>query len=344
MLLVFGINNLTLFHFLPSKESNMNWTSALYASLVGTNLEGWIQTLIPQLADWQASARHGDTKKWEKQLQQLPSIDQVQSTLTSSVSLTQQNQFSENQRAHVESVLKQFIPWRKGPFHFFGIDIDTEWRSDWKWDRVLPHIKPLANKKVLDVGCGSGYHLFRMLGEDAKLVIGIDPTELFFYQFHIFKKYLPNLNVHFAPVGIEDMPALNAFDTVFSMGVLYHRRDPIEFLYQLKNQLVSGGQLVLETIVIEGDETSVLMPGERYAQMRNVWFLPSSDALVQWLSRVGFEDIQKVDENMTSTDEQRATKWMTNHSLIDFLDPNNKSLTIEGYPAPKRAVFIATKK
>ena len=47
---------------------------------------------------------------------------------------------------------------------------------------------------------------------------------------------------------------------------------------------------------------------------------------------------------MTSTDEQRATKWMTNHSLIDFLDPNNKSLTIEGYPAPKRAVFIATKK
>ncbi len=322
----------------------MNWTSALYASLVGTNLEGWIQTLIPQLADWQASARHGDTKKWEKQLQQLPSIDQVQSTLTSSVSLTQQNQFSENQRAHVESVLKQFIPWRKGPFHFFGIDIDTEWRSDWKWDRVLPHIKPLANKKVLDVGCGSGYHLFRMLGEDAKLVIGIDPTELFFYQFHIFKKYLPNLNVHFAPVGIEDMPALNAFDTVFSMGVLYHRRDPIEFLYQLKNQLVSGGQLVLETIVIEGDETSVLMPGERYAQMRNVWFLPSSDALVQWLSRVGFEDIQKVDENMTSTDEQRATKWMTNHSLIDFLDPNNKSLTIEGYPAPKRAVFIATKK
>jgi tRNA (mo5U34)-methyltransferase len=197
---------------------------------------------------------------------------------------------------------------------------------------------------VLDVGCGSGYHLFRMLGEEAKLVVGIDPTELFFYQFHIFKKYLPQHKVHFAPIGIEDMPQLDAFDTVFSMGVLYHRRDPIEFLYQLKQQLNSGGQLVLETIVIDGDDKAVLMPDERYAQMRNVWFLPSCDALAQWLSRVGFVDIKKVDESVTSIEEQRATEWMTNHSLVDFLDPNDPTLTVEGYPAPKRAVFTATKK
>jgi tRNA (mo5U34)-methyltransferase len=183
-----------------------------------------------------------------------------------------------------------------------------------------------------------------MLGEDAKLVIGIDPTELFFYQFQVFKRYLPKMSVHYVPLGIEDMPTLHAFDTVFSMGVLYHRRDPIEFLYQLKNQLVSGGQLVLETIVIDGDETSVLMPGERYAQMRNVWFLPSSEALMQWLSRVGFVDIKKVDENTTTVEEQRTTDWMTNHSLADFLDPTNRTLTIEGYPAPKRAVFTAIKK
>lgn len=322
----------------------MNWTSVLYASLVGTNLEGWIQTLIPQLSDWQTAERHGDTKKWKKQLQQLPAIDDVKSDLVSSVSLRQDLQFSESQRTHIENVLKQFMPWRKGPFHFFGIDIDTEWRSDWKWERVVSHIKPLANKKVLDVGCGSGYHLFRMMGQDAKLVIGIDPSELFFYQFHIFKQYLPNKNLHFVPVGIEDMPSLEAFDTVFSMGVLYHRRDPIEFLYQLKNQLVSGGQLVLETLVIDGDETSVLVPGERYAQMRNVWFLPSCDALSQWLTRVGFIDIRKVDICKTTIQEQRATEWMNNHSLIDFLDPINPELTIEGYPAPQRAVFLATKK
>lgn len=322
----------------------MNWKSALYSDLIDTDLEHWIATLIPQIDRWERTANHGDTKKWQKQLLQLPCISPAEINLKTQVCLTQDGTLGNAQLAHIESVLKQFMPWRKGPFQLFGIDIDTEWRSDWKWDRVLPHIASLANKRVLDVGCGSGYHLFRMLGEDAKLVIGIDPTDLFFYQFQIFKKYLPQHKVHFIPQGIEDMPELNAFDTVFSMGVLYHRRDPIEFLYQLKNQLASGGQLVLETIIIDGDETSVLMPGERYAQMRNVWFLPSCDALTQWLSRVGFVDIEKVEENTTSIKEQRATQWMTNHSLVDFLDPHNPSLTIEGYPAPKRAVFIATKK
>lgn len=322
----------------------MNWKSSLYKALVGTELEKWIATLIPQLNNWDTSSPHGDSKKWQKQLQQLPTISNVEVDLKSSVSFKQKTPFSENQRLHLESVLKQFTPWRKGPYHFFGIDIDTEWRSDWKWDRVLPHLNPLANKKVLDVGCGSGYHMYRMLGENADLVVGIDPTELFFYQFHIFKNYLNESNIHYVPIGIEHMPELNAFDTVFSMGVLYHRKDPIEFLYQLKNQLRSGGQLVLETIVIDGDETSVLMPGERYAQMRNVWFLPSCDALTQWLSRVGFVNIQKVDESITTVEEQRATEWMTNHSLSDFLDKNDPSLTIEGYPAPKRAVFTATKK
>jgi tRNA (mo5U34)-methyltransferase len=236
------------------------------------------------------------------------------------------------------------MPWRKGPFSLFGIDIDTEWRSDWKWDRVVQHIETLEGRKVLDVGCGSGYHLFRMLGEKAELVVGIDPTELFYYQFSIFKKYLSNSPIHYLPLGIEDMPSQNSFDTVFSMGVLYHRRDPIEFLYQLKNQLRSGGQLVLETIVVDGDIDTVLMPGERYAQMRNVWFLPSNLALKQWLERVGFIDIQLVDESITTSEEQRATEWMTNHSLADFLDPDDASLTVEGYPAPTRSVFIAKKK
>ncbi|MFQ3249720.1 MAG: tRNA (mo5U34)-methyltransferase [Glaciecola sp.] len=322
----------------------MNWKSALYQDLIDTKLEAWIHTLIPQLESWENNSKNADTKRWQKQLQQLPDIDQVKFDLKTRVAFEQESAFSDGQSAHLQSVLKQFMPWRKGPFHLFGIDIDTEWRSDWKWDRVLPHIAPLRDRRVLDVGCGSGYHLFRMLGEEAKLVVGIDPTELFFYQFHIFKKYLPQHKVHFAPIGIEDMPQLDAFDTVFSMGVLYHRRDPIEFLYQLKQQLNSGGQLVLETIVIDGDDKAVLMPDERYAQMRNVWFLPSCDALAQWLSRVGFVDIKKVDESVTSIEEQRATEWMTNHSLVDFLDPNDPTLTVEGYPAPKRAVFTATKK
>jgi tRNA (mo5U34)-methyltransferase len=125
------------------------------------------------------------------------------------------------------------------------------------------------------------------------------------------------------------------------MGVLYHRRSPIEFLQQLKDQLVSGGELVLETLVVDGDEQTVMIAGERYAQMRNVWFLPSTAALTVWMQRLGFTNIKIVDKAQTTIEEQRSTDWMTSQSLVDFLDPNDPNKTIEGYPAPLRAVITA---
>ena len=234
------------------------------------------------------------------------------------------------------------MPWRKGPFTLHGLTIDTEWRSDWKWDRVLPHLAPLTHRTVLDVGCGSGYHLWRMRGAGAEFVVGIDPSQLFYSQFSAIKHFHPDPNVHLLPIGIDEMPELKAFDTVFSMGVLYHRKSPIDFLQQLKNQLRPGGQLVLETLVVAGDANTVLVPGERYAKMRNVWFIPSCAALLGWLSRVGFQQATVVDLNVTSLDEQRKTDWMHNESLVDFLDPTDHSKTIEGYPAPLRAVITAT--
>lgn len=82
------------------------------------------------------------------------------------------------------------------------------------------------------------------------------------------------VNIGYVNIGVEQLPLIKAFDTVFSMGVLYHRKSPIEFLQQLKSQLRPGGELMLETLVVEGDENTVLMTGDRYAQMRNVWFYP----------------------------------------------------------------------
>ncbi len=150
-----------------------------------------------------------------------------------------------------------------------------------------------------------------------------------------------NDKVHLLPLGIEQLPELQAFDTVFSMGVLYHRRSPLDHLIQLKNPLVSGGELILETLVIEGDENSVLVPFDRYAQMRNVYFFPSALALKAWLEKVGFVDVKIVDENVTTLGEQRSTEWMTHNSLPDYIDPNDPTKTVEGYPAPRRAILVA---
>ena len=234
-------------------------------------------------------------------------------------------------------------PWRKGPFDLFGVHVDTEWRSDWKWSRVAPHLD-LRGKRVLDVGCGNGYYQWRMLGAGADSVIGIDPNWLFFCQFQAVQRYLPDLPAWHLPFALEDLPAaLEGFDTVFSMGVFYHRRSPIEHLLALKDCLLKGGELVLETLVIEGDENQVLVPEDRYAQMRNVWFLPSVPALERWLRRAGFRDVRCVDVSTTSVEEQRSTEWMRYQSLSDFLDPADHSRTIEGLPAPRRAVLVARK-
>lgn len=313
-----------------------------YAEIANNALHKWLEVLPAQLASWRKEALHGDFKQWQKVLANLPKTQTTAIDLTDQVSFGRADELSAGAKQQLEVLLKQLMPWRKGPFTLHGLHIETEWRSDWKWDRVLPHLTPLQHRSVLDVGCGSGYHLWRMRGAGAEFVVGIDPSQLFYAQFEAIKHFNPDPKVHLIPIGIDDMPVLKAFDTVFSMGVLYHRKSPIDFLQQLKNQLRPGGQLVLETLVVEGDATTVLVPGERYAKMRNVWFIPSCEALLGWLQRVGFADAKVVDLNLTSLDEQRKTQWMENESLVDFLDPTDHSKTIEGYPAPLRAVIIAT--
>lgn len=305
-------------------------------------LSHWLNTLPAQLSAWQRESLHGKFKQWFNAVEHLPELTPSTLDLQQSVTAALLPDISQGQREGLEVRLRQLMPWRKGPYSLYGVNIDTEWRSDWKWERLAPHISPLQNRLVLDVGCGSGYHLWRMVGAGAQLAVGIDPMQLFVCQFEAVRKLLGNdQRAHVLPLGIEQLPELAAFDTVFSMGVLYHRRSPLDHLWQLKNQLVSGGELVLETLVIEGDENAVLVPGERYAQMRNVYFIPSALALVRWLEKCGFVDVRIVDHCVTTLEEQRRTSWMTTESLADFLNPTDHSKTSEGYPAPLRAVIVA---
>jgi tRNA (mo5U34)-methyltransferase len=315
-----------------------------YQQIATNRLSHWLNTLPSHLTHWHNNNLHGEYQHWQKTLDALPTIDQESTIdLVNSVKVGEIGDFNDGQFKRLENLMKKFKPWRKGPYHIHGLHIDTEWRSDFKWDRLAPHIADLSGKYVLDIGCGSGYHLWRMRGAGAEFVVGIDPTQLFLMQFNAVQHFINDHNVNLLPLGVEELPDLAAFDTVFSMGVLYHRKSPIDFLYQLKAQLVKGGELVLETLIVDGDENTVLVPGERYAKMRNVWFLPSGKAMCAWLERCGFSNVRMVDIDVTALDEQRKTQWIDTESLQDFLDPNDQSKTIEGYPAPKRAIFIANK-
>ena len=314
--------------------------SPLVRRLAATPLAEWATTLQARL-DAKMEKGHGDLERWQSALDALPDVVPTEIDLLDGLRLD--TDCDDETRAKMRQALMGLSPWRKGPFDLFGVHVDTEWHSDWKWSRVAPHID-LQGKRVLDVGCGNGYYMWRMLGAGAHSVIGVDPNWLFFCQFQAVQRYLQQEAAWHLPFPFEALPAnLEGFDTVFSMGVFYHRRSPIEHLLALKDCLVKGGELVLETLVIEGDVNQVLVPEDRYAQMRNVWFLPSIAALERWLRRAGFSDVRCVDVSITTVEEQRATEWMKFQSLSDYLDPNDHSKTIEGLPAPMRAVIVAKK-
>jgi tRNA (mo5U34)-methyltransferase len=315
--------------------------AALRQGLLGTPLAPLADTVPDDLLP---AINHGDFPRWRAALDALPDWDLARVDLVNGVRVQRTTPLTEAEHAALRQTLMGLHPWRKGPYDVFGVHIDTEWRSDWKWQRVLPHIAPLADRTVLDVGCGNGYHCWRMGGVGARLVIGVDPMLLFNLQYWALRKYLPQYPVHLLPLAFEQVPdKLAAFDTVFSMGVLYHRRSPFEHLQSLKNALRPGGELVLETLVVAGPRGHVLVPEGRYSRMPNVWFLPSPATLESWLVKAGFVMPRVVDVNITSTDEQRPTAWMTWESLPHDLDPHDASLTVEGHPRPMRAVVVAKK-
>jgi len=307
------------------------------------SLAKWTESLPQHLEAFLFQRKHGDIPKWLAALAGMPDFQPTAIDLNNAaIKIAPPAVWSDEDHQNMLTALQGLHPWRKGPFEFADVYVDTEWRSDWKWDRVQPGISSLQGRRVLDIGCGSGYHCWRMAGEGAELVIGVDPSLLFLCQFQAVQRYVQAANVHLLPVGVQHIPAnLKAFDTTFSMGVFYHRSAPFEHLQQLKDTLREGGELVLETLVIEGGLGDVLVPEGRYASMNNVWFLPSVLTMESWLRKAGFSNIRCINVNKTSTDEQRSTDWMTFFSLENYLDPANPDLTIEGHPAPLRATFVA---
>ena len=295
---------------------------ALRRCLEDLGLQGWLGKLEPLLRERLSDSSHGDFHKWRSVLEQLAT--------------------DPSDAATRRTLLLELAPWRKGPFHVGGVEIDSEWRSDLKWRRCAEAVEPLTGRAVLDVGSGNGYYALRMRDAGARAVIGIDPTLLYVMQFLAIRGFERSGQVHVLPLRLDELPgASRAFDTTFSMGVLYHQRSPLEHLRQLRGTLRPGGQLVLETLYLPGEDSYASTPAERYARMRNVWLLPTIPELTTWLRRSGFRDAEIVDRSITSTDEQRSTEWMRFESLAEALDPADPSRTVEGWPAPRRVVAVA---
>ena len=314
----------------------------------GTWLSHFATDLYTQSYEILERRPHGDRARWKSAIHSLPEIQPTEKHFDrDAIQCTSQQEISDCEKQILSEKLMQLHPWRKGPFDLFGVFIDTEWRSNLKWNRIQDKIASLNGRIILDVGCGNGYYLYRMLGQGARLALGIDPTQLFLAQFVALQHYFSADQALLLPIKSEeilaesDLEITQGFDTIFSMGVYYHRRDPVGHLSELYQLMRPGGELVLETLVIAGEENSELEFTGRYAQMRNVWSIPTVTRLIDNMTKAGFVNAELIDLTATTVEEQRSTSWMQFDSLEKYLDSCDRRKTIEGHPAPLRATIKA---
>ena len=272
--------------------------------------------------------------------------DPIEIDLTSPVvRIGREEDLSDHKRTIVRQAIESILPWRKGPFELFGVPIDAEWRSDLKWDRIASELDPLEGKRVVDIGCNNGYYMFRMIPHNPKLVIGVDPSERCWYQFELFQQYIRDPGLVYQMLGVEEMIHFTeVFDVVLLMGVLYHHRSPFEVLTWVKHCMRPGAQIIVENLAIPGDEEMALCPPDRYAKMRNVYLIPTASCLANWMIKSGFTQVEVFSSEKLLTHEQRKTPLAPYQSLEDFLDPDDHSKTVEGYPAPLRVCVKGRKK
>ncbi|RLA67482.1 MAG: tRNA 5-methoxyuridine(34)/uridine 5-oxyacetic acid(34) synthase CmoB [Epsilonproteobacteria bacterium] len=291
-----------------------------------------------------------ERKKWltwkniqpyQKAISALKSYEDVTITLGDKVEIFIKT-LSEKDRQQIEDTAILMKPWRKGPFVLNNLLIDSEWQSQIKYNLLEPHFN-LKNKIVGDIGCNNGYYLFRMLSQKPQKLIGFDPSAIYYSQF-LFMNHFIKSDIIYELLGVEHVAEYeHRFDTLFCLGVLYHRSDPVAMLKSLFKGLNKAGELILDTFMIDGEEEICLTPKYRYSKIPNIYFVPTINALKNWCYRAGFETVEVLAVKKTEHTEQRKTAWIDTQSLEDFLDPNDPKKTVEGYPAPKRVYIKAIK-
>ena len=249
---------------------------------------------------------------------------------------------SEEDAQQIKETALLMKPWRKGPFQINDLFIDSEWQSQIKYNLLEPYFD-LEGKIVGDIGCNNGYYLFRMMTQEPKKLIGFDPSAIYYSQFQFMNHFIKS-DIVYEMLGVEHVEFYeHKFDTLFCLGVLYHRSDPVAMLKSLFKGLNKGGELILDTFMIDGEEDMCLTPRDRYSKIPNIYFVPTVNALKNWCYRAGFESVEVLEIMKTEATEQRKTEWIDTQSLEDFLDPDDDTKTVEGYPAPKRVYIKAIK-
>ena len=316
---------------------NLRWNFILKIYNYAMNLE-ILQNKKQECRTWK------NVEPWFLQLQEASKIEKSNLEIDYGdwFSVGKKEDLTSEEFEVIEKTAKKLIPWRKGPFKIFGLEIDSEWQSNIKYNLIRPHFN-LKDKVVADIGCNNGYYMFRMLEDKPKRLIGFDPSPLTLHQFEFVNHFVKS-DIIYEMLGVEHLEFYNhKFDFIFMLGVLYHRPDPVGTLKSLARGLNSKGEILIDTFMIDGEDEICLTPNKRYSKIPNIYFIPTISALKNWVERAGFENFEVLATTVTTSEEQRKTDWSFDQSLEDFLHPNDNTKTVEGYPAPKR-VYVKARK
>ena len=316
---------------------NLRWNFILKIYNYAMNLE-ILQNKKQECRTWK------NVEPWFLQLQEASKIEKPNLEIDYGdwFSVGKKEDLTSEEFEVIEKTAKKLIPWRKGPFKIFGLEIDSEWQSNIKYNLIRPHFN-LKDKVVADIGCNNGYYMFRMLEDKPKRLIGFDPSPLTLHQFEFINHFVKS-DIVYEMLGVEHLEFYNhKFDFIFMLGVLYHRPDPVGTLKSLARGLNSKGEILIDTFMIDGEDEICLTPNKRYSKIPNIYFIPTISALKNWVERAGFENFEVLATTVTTSEEQRKTDWSFDQSLEDFLHPNDNTKTVEGYPAPKR-VYVKARK
>lgn len=98
----------------------MSQFADFYQLIAKSPLSHWLNTLPAQLSEWEHISLHGKFTQWFNAVEKLPTLTPERLDLLHGVSADSHPPLPVGQQAGIESLLRQLMPWRKGPFRFMA--------------------------------------------------------------------------------------------------------------------------------------------------------------------------------------------------------------------------------
>ena len=151
----------------------------------------------------------------------------------------------------------------------------------------------LANKRILDIGCNSGYSSIFAATEHQMRPTGIDVNKRHIEVSTMLSK-MANVGAEFKLANAETYLEEGQFDVVFHFGTLYHLPNPLLSLQTTYRNLSPGGHLAVETQIYEGqDENECYFMHMHNNDQTNFWAL-SPTVMRKYMEFIGFKNVTEV--------------------------------------------------